>query len=209
MLEERFPGSVALFMTGCAGDANPLPRFKPGLAEAYGLILASSVESVLSGNLSLLSARLGYAFDYAKLPFTKLPSRDSLEKAAASATGARLREVHYLLGILRDSHSLPSHCKLPVHAWRLGDDLVHVALGGEPVADYAIRIKRELGPLSTWVTGYTDDLTAYIPSTRVAHEGGYEGGDAMWEYGWPAPFRSDVEEIVMNKVLSVVEKTLN
>ena len=34
----------------------------------------------------------------------------------------------------------------PVHAWRLGDELLFIGLGGEAVVDYALRFKKEFGP---------------------------------------------------------------
>ena len=46
-LELRHPGCVALFLNGCGADANPLPRFRPGLAELYGAVLAAAVNDVL------------------------------------------------------------------------------------------------------------------------------------------------------------------
>ena len=50
----------------------------------------------------------------------------------------------------------------PIQAWQLGDarsGLLWVALGGEVVIDYNLRLKRELGekrPL--WITGYANDV---------------------------------------------------
>ena len=35
------------------------------------------------------------------------------------------------------------------------------------------------------MTGYANDVMAYIPSLRVLKEGGYEGGGAMIYYGLP------------------------
>jgi hypothetical protein len=48
---------------------------------------------------------------------------------------------------------------------------------------------------------------AYIPSLRVLHEGGYEGGGAMIPYGQPAPFGAAVEEIIIEKVADLMRKT--
>ena len=48
---------------------------------------------------------------------------------------------------------------------------------------------------------------AYIPSRRVLQEGGYEGGEAMIYFGRPGPFEPAVEEIIVNKVRDLVERT--
>ena len=62
------------------------------------------------------------------------------------------------------------------------------------------RTKREYGWNDTWVAGYSNDVFAYIPSLRVLHEGGYEGGGAMIPYGLPSRFQSSVEDLVAGAV---------
>ena len=83
-----------------------------------------------------------------------------------------------------------------------------VALPGETVVDYSLRLKRELpgeaekAP-SIWVAGYSNDVFAYIPSRRVLEEGGYEAGGAMRYMTTtlqPGPFASSVEERIVKKV---------
>ena len=77
-----------------------------------------------------------------------------------------------------------------------------MALSGEVCVDYALRLKRELGPERTWVAGYANQVPCYIPSDRVLAEGGYEAGwgsrlgravasGSLMIYGWPVPFARD------------------
>jgi neutral ceramidase len=75
-----------------------------------------------------------------------------------------------------------------------------VALGGEVVVDYDLRIKREYPGEPLIVAGYSNDVMCYIPSARVLREGGYEANDSMIYYGRPGPFAGDVEERIMNAV---------
>jgi hypothetical protein len=86
-----------------------------------------------------------------------------------------------------------------VHAFALGDRLTMVALSGEVVVDYAIRLRRELGNpgRALWVAAYADDVIGYIPSVRVLKEGGYEAGEAFYGSTWPAPLAEDIEAIVV------------
>ena len=93
-----------------------------------------------------------------------------------------------------------------MQAWQLGSDLTFVALGGEVVVDYALRLKKELGRDDTWVAGYTNDVMAYIPSERVLKEGGYEGGGAMVYYGLPTVWGPMVEETIVAAVYAQVRK---
>jgi neutral ceramidase len=75
-----------------------------------------------------------------------------------------------------------------------------VALGGEVVVDYALRLAREYPARHVWVAGYSNDVFGYVPSLRVLREGGYEGGDAMIYYARPGPFNEHVEELIVGKV---------
>ena len=94
----------------------------------------------------------------------------------------------------------------PVQVWRLGPELTWVALGGEVMVDYSLRLKKELGLGKTWVAGYSNDVMAYIPSLRVLKEGGYEGGGAMVYYGLPSPWAPRVEEDIVTAVHHVAAK---
>ena len=112
----------------------------------------------------------------------------------------------HLLRELDRGAALPRTYPYPVLAWQLGPDLTFVALGGEVVVDYALRLKQELGPGRTWIAGYTNDVMAYIPSLRVLKEGGYEGGGAMAYYGLPASWGPRVEELIVAAVHEQVKK---
>ena len=94
----------------------------------------------------------------------------------------------------------------PVQAWRLGNDLTWILLGGEVVVDYSLRLKAELGPKKTWVSSYSNDVMAYIPSRRVLGEGGYEGGEARYPYGLPAPWDASVEQKIVDEVHKLAAK---
>jgi len=87
-----------------------------------------------------------------------------------------------------------------VQAVRFGRDLTLVALGGEPVVDYALRLKRELPGENLVVAGYVHDVMCYIPSRRVLREGGYEAVDNTIYYGQPGPFTETVEDAIMAAV---------
>lgn len=71
--------------------------------------------------------------------------------------------------------------------------------------DYALRFKREFGA-GTWVTGYANDVMAYIPSRRLWEEGGYQAG-AFEVYGLPATrWCPDIEDRIAGAVARLVKK---
>jgi hypothetical protein len=199
-LEKAHPGAVALFWAGCGADQNPLPRRSVALAARYGAELADSVEKVLRGAVTPLEGRLGLAYAEVDVPFSELPTRekivaDSLSKDVYVAARARL-----LLKQMEQNGGLRGTYPYPVQVWQLGGGLTFVALGGEVVVDYAIRLKKELGPGRTWVAGYANDVMAYIPSLRVLKEGGYEGAGAMVFYALPTTWGPRVEEVIVAAV---------
>ena len=79
-----------------------------------------------------------------------------------------------------------------------------VAMGGEVVVDYSLRLKRELGKnRAVWVAGYSNDVMIYIPSLRVLREGGYEGVGAMRyirSTPYPGPWAETVERHLIDRV---------
>lgn len=217
-LERIYPGSVALFMMGCGGDANPLPRYQGKdtelahysveLASMYGKILAGAVDLVLRGSMKPVGGPLSVALGTAELPFQDLPSQAQLEARLGAATSEfGRRQIRFLIDELARAGKLPDRAPYPVQVWQFGGDLKLIALTGEPVVDYSLRFKDRYGWDNTWVAGYNNDLLAYIPSRRVLIEGSYEGTEAMGEYGLPAPFSPRVEDIIASKVDELAQAT--
>lgn len=201
-LERSHPDATAIFLTGCGGDQDPSPRRDRGDAERNAGLLAEAVEGGLRGEAIGISAKLATSLRECEVEFAPLPSREELERRAGSGDGFVSRHARWVMETWPRPGDRPEPYKLPVQVVMLGDRLLLVALGGEPVADYAIRIKRELASLgrSVWVAGYSNRSDAYIPSRRVLLEGGYEGTDAVIYQSLPAPFAIDIEERIVRAV---------
>jgi hypothetical protein len=93
----------------------------------------------------------------------------------------------------------------PVQLWRLGDQAI-VALGGEPVVDYAINFKKFLGS-DLFVMGYSNDVMAYIPTAAILREGGYEGHTSQMAFGMPAKWKESIEPAIINEVKKLAIQT--
>ncbi len=204
-LEQRFPGAVALFHAGCGGDQNPLPRRKNELAEAYGKQLAAAVDQVVKAPMTPLAGILRTSYARIDLPFGVLPTREKLVEDTMSKNTYIAARAKVLLKDFEKTGSLKQTYPYPIQTWCLGNDPTWIALGGEVVVDYSVRLKKELGKV--WVTGYANDVMAYIPSLRVLKEGGYEGESSMIYYGHPCAWGPRVEEMIVGTVHKEVAKT--
>ena len=205
-IEKSHPGTTALFVNTCGGDQNPLPRLSVELCQRYGHMLAVAVEDVLKQPLKPVSPGLRTAFAMIDLPYLSVVSREELTGLLNDTNALRARWAARLLKELDAGKKFEAAYPYPLHAWRLGNELLIIGMGAEAVVDYSLRFKREFGP-GTWVCGYVDDQIAYIPSRRVWEEGGYEGGSSLYEYGRPA-FRwsGDVEDRIAACVHRLAEK---
>lgn len=205
-LERSHPGTVAMFVNTCGGDQNPLPRRSVELCRSYGNRLAAAVEKVLDRPLKPVSPGLSTAFEYTSLPYLEVVSREKLLGLLQDGNAIRARWAARMLKRLNQDGTFAKTYPYPVHAWRLGSEMLMIGMGAESVVDYALRFKREFGP-GTWVCGYADDMIAYIPSRRVWEEGGYEGGSYLYEYGRPA-FRwsGDIEDQISGVVHRLVKQ---
>lgn len=204
-LEKSHPGVQAMFFTGCGGDQNPLPRRTVELCAGYGKNLADAVEDVLRRPLAPLDPVLETDFSFLDLPLGNDVPKDQLE-ARAQGTDYVARWARRLLASLDAGKNFPRSYPYPIAVWRLGKRQWWIALGGEVVVDYSIRLKRELGE-DIWVTGYANDVMAYIPSTRVLAEGGYEGQSSMIGYGMAAErWGPQTEELIIAEVRRLVDR---
>lgn len=221
-LERRHPGMTALFVAGCGADANPTPRGTLEHVEAHGAALADAVDRGLK-----LAAHIDPSFRTAygtvDLPFADPAARERWRRQLDAAEVYLQRYEALMKNAIARDGRLPAVQPDPVQVWRFGPPpparpgpalgatssttasngtagFTLVALGGEVVVDYALRVAREYPERRMWVAGYSNDVFGYVPSLRVLREGGYEGGDAMIYYGRPGPFTEQVEDLIVGEV---------
>ena len=183
-LEEKYPTAIAMFGMGCGADQNPLPRRTVELCQEYGGRLANSVDSAVKTSLTPIPAKLETKHRLVSLKMGPLPPESQLKRMAEEPVSYSQRWASRMLQ---------------------GQKRLWITLGGEVVVDYALRLKAELGE-SVWVSAYTNDVMAYIPSKRVLMEGGYEGQSSMMVYGMPTErWAPDVEERLMEGVSKTIQ----
>lgn len=209
-IEEAYPGAVALFVQGCAGQLVPNARFQIEYAQGHGRALADAVKAALDEGVTPVESPVRCAYAEIPLAFQPLPPREQLEKDAASGNASNARKARYLLERLDKGEKIDLTMPCPLQAIRFGEGLLLVGLPGEPVAEYSVKIKSAyLTSRFVWVAGYCTDEFGYLPTWNVWREGGYEAGDALVNTMFPGPFAGDVEKRVLDGVDVLVNRVMN
>jgi hypothetical protein len=221
-LEQRHSGATAMFVAGCGADANPAPRGTMELVNAHGTALADSVDRALESP-DAVPASLRTAYATVDLPFVDEAGRARWHSQLEIDAIYLERHAAAMKRLIDRDGRLPPAQRDPTQVWQFGSEarassaetgaapltsehhgFTLVALGGEVVVDYALRLSREYPGQRMWVAGYSNDVFGYVPSLRVLREGGYEGGDAMIYYARPGPFNEQVEELIIGKVHQLI-----
>ena len=205
-LEEAHPGVTAMFVAGCGADQNPQPRGTVELCGQHGRALANGVEAALISTARTLDGPLRMAITEIPLEYAAPPARSDLKKWAASENQWDRRRGKVLLQQLESEGQLDSSYPYLIQVVRFGEDLAFVALAGEVVVDYALRLKQELHFPAVWVAAYTNDVFGYVPAARMLKEGGYEPVDAIRYSTHPAPFKPQLEQDIVTTVHELAGK---
>ncbi len=203
-IESANPGATALFVILCGADQNPNPRGNVDWARKHGEELATEVGRVLAGKQDKVTGPIKSAFQVVDLDFQST-DRATFEARLNDKLAARVTHAKAMIERI-DRGDPIRHYPYPVQAISFGKSFTVVAMGGETLVDYDLRIKKEFAGMNLMVAGYSNDVMAYIPSLRVSKEGGYEVMDSMYYYGMPAPWADSTEERIMATVHKVMAR---
>jgi len=183
-LENMHPGANAMFMTGCAGNANPYPRGTMNLAEQHGNEVALEVDRLLNGELESVDGPLKTAFDHARLSLKEPETIDVLEDIAQHGPNWLRGSAATMRDILTSGEALPAFYEAPVGVWQFGKDLTLVAMSGEVVSGYVLATQNAIGHRKLWVSAYCHDFFGYLPTAQIVRDGGYETRGLFNGLGW-------------------------
>jgi len=192
---ERSRKTVAIFLNGCAGDIAPLRAFEGYAAvREEGSRMAEAVLAVSGNARELRSTPLGAAHERVCLPFRKLPTFDQLRAMKtehestvrpAERTNPGVAEkirsaiddwATSLERVIQGTSSLdPVFAEVQI--LRIGDFCL-VGLSGEPFFSLGELIRKSGRARVTWVAGYCNAYSGYLPTARAFDEGGYEVSDS-------------------------------
>ncbi|QRM31825.1 alkaline ceramidase [Microvirga sp. VF16] len=208
-LEAANPGAMALFLTGCAADANtghsahasislassPYRSFES--AQSYGERIADAArqanETPLGEHISVENQILRLGFDRREEePPGVLAERWRCERETADPARAALL-THWIAWATDIAGRTPAPVEARVSLLNWGGMPI-VALPGEIFAETALQIRQAVSGRPAFVIGFAEDNPGYIPPAREYRFGGYEVDEAHRYYGQPATFASGSAE---------------
>ena len=193
-LEERFPGTQAMFVQGCGADANSHPRACPDdqveWAQKQGASLADEVARVAGGPLRPIRGPLSTELTWTDLPLQQIP-REQLQQMAKGPSWQSYN-AQRMLDLLDRGESPPTSYRAPLALWQFGEDLTLVGISGETVSGYGQLVEQDLGRDKLWVAGYCNQVFGYLPTAQIVAEGGYEARGLVADVGFFTTAAQDV-----------------
>lgn len=202
-LQKIYPGITAMFFMGCGADQNPQPRGTVELAKQHGKSLAEAVKKAITGDLHPVRPPIRTEYTTVDLVFRSF-DLGSFQKDILSSERVVQRRAKLMLEAYNKGWDV-SRFHYPLQVVRFNNDLTILALSGEVVVDYSLKMKKEYSNENLFVAGYCNGVMCYIPSRRVLDEGGYEANSSMIAYGLPGPFADNVEEKILGAIHRIMK----
>ncbi|MCA9086707.1 MAG: hypothetical protein KDA81_21770, partial [Planctomycetaceae bacterium] len=202
-IERQHPGTVALVSIGAGSDQNPISGVtgdKVEIAEAQGLEIAGEVTRLLSEPRKRISGVPTSVNSLIQLPLNELPTREQLIAQTGQGRPTDKYNATTQLAQLDRGQPLLTHINYPIQTWTFGDSFCMTFLAGEVCVDYALRLKQELDRERFWLNTYSNDFCCYIPSERLAVEGGYGGGAEVPYFALPTTLKAGLEQKIIDEV---------
>lgn len=211
-VEERVPGTHAMFVQGCGGDVKPRNigldgNFQYGPlenVEHFGRELASAVCAVLQKPMSSVAGPLEMRRADFDLPLGDPPTRLQAEAALGGSNRWRSAWARRMLEAMDRGQFLARTTRAMVQVLRIGE-LMLIALSGEIGVEIGLRIKRMFPGQQVMVAAYAGPtvLTDYVMPRHRFPEGGYEVDGNYYYTLLPAPLRPEAEDIILEKVMEL------
>ena len=183
-VETLYPRANAMFMTGCAGNANPYPRGTMELARQHGAEVAAEVHRLLESELTPIDGAITTVLDNARLTLQPQKPTSELEDIAANGPSWLKYCAGIMLEALKRGETLPTYYDAPVSVWQFGEDLTLVGMSGEVVSGYVLETQKKIGHRKLWIGAYAHDYFGYLPTAQILRDGGYETRGLFNGLGW-------------------------
>src|SRR6185437_14826254 len=220
-IEARYPGAVALFFTGCAGDANnghkpqdsvtlaanPARTF--AAAEQVGRTIAAAVlaapEAPAGAGVVAADTEVSLTFErLEREPMAVLAAQWKRERTEASPSRAVL--LGHWITWARTAPLPPFAPWVGRVALLRWGEVPIVALPGEIFAETGLSIRAALEHRPAFVIAYAESVPGYIPPVSEFRFGGYEVDEAHRFIGMPAAFAAGSAEALAAAAIDLTRR---
>jgi hypothetical protein len=218
-LEARYPGAIALFLTGCTGDANTGHSAQASIslaandartfaaAERHGQRIAeaalAAAEIPVEGGVSANNAEVSLGFERLEPASpAELAAQWKAEMASADPVRAVLLK-HWIFWAENTANQplVPWQARVTALLW---GGVPIVALPGEIFAETGLAIRAAWGDRPAFVISYAEGMPGYIPPASEFRFGGYEVEEAHRFIGMPATFASGSAEALAEAAIRLL-----
>ncbi|MBM6583635.1 neutral/alkaline non-lysosomal ceramidase N-terminal domain-containing protein [Microvirga sp. BT689] len=218
-LEAAHPGAMALFLTGCAGDANTGHSAHASIslasstyrsfesAQIYGERIAGAAcqadEVPLGEHTSVANRILHLGLERREAePPQALAERWYRERETADPARTALL-THWITWAadIAGRPLTPVEARVSVLNW---GGMPIVTLPGEIFAETALQIREKMSRGPGFVIGFAEDNPGYIPPESEYAFGGYEVDEAHRYYGQPASFATGSAEALAEAAIALL-----
>ncbi len=220
--EAAFPGSVAMFCNGCAGDINPDPR---GAFEHVDLLGTRLGAAVVGGATQVEQmteeVKVTCHLETAILPVEDMPSLEACRKEVAEAEAGlkalegessgrrwqperRLRVARQMLAAAESGQVDPG-LPFEIQAVALNDAAL-VGFPGEIFVEIGMEIERRSPFPRTLTIAYANGSLGYFPTAKEVPFGGYEIGIVRARHQGRV-IKPEADEAIIAGAVKVLKKT--
>ena len=228
---ERATGATSVFLTGCAGDVNPLDRRGMGYAaaDALGEALGAALVTALGQPTAATPSEeisLSSAYMAAQVPLDPLPSeadandflakqRAWLASMPARVAGETIEPTELPKATVRYAETLVDMARrgvgatdtsLGVAVMALGPHLAIVGIEAEAFSEYALHLSNASPFTRTITVGYANGCLGYLPTHAEWMQGGYEVLHAQVVYGQMQRVHKTAERNVISAALGMLHR---
>ncbi len=212
-LEKAYPGAIAIFLQGCAGEIKPMKsadgdKFKSCTYEEMeeaGVDLAKEVAQLMeSGSFTPVGSSGFRSVLLDPYIYTEQTPVEFYENIMNDPTAGEFYQnsARRTIQAIQDG-TIQDRVPLFISIWQLDEETRIVSIEGEVSTQYALMIKKMFGTGKTLVLGYTNGVFCYIPTAQMIHEGGYEA-TCNYFFGLRGPFVPEIEDIIIGQIAKAV-----
>src|SRR5436190_7512202 len=143
-LQRSNQGATALFIPGPGADQDPEPRGSVELSRQYGQELANSVHDAFGSPGIEITGPIRIGWEDVRLSLQPI-TRETITKMLQSNDPPQQVKAKFLIDQIERGEELITSYSAPIQVVQFGNELLLIALSGEPVIDWAHKFKQGAG----------------------------------------------------------------